>query len=41
MCYSLQKGLQDELNKKAKQLKSKQEKSYKDIISDLIEEQQK
>lgn len=40
MCYSLQKGLKEEMNKRDKKLKSKQEKSYKDIISDLLDEQQ-
>lgn len=40
MCYSLQRGLQEELNKHDKKLKSKQEKSYKDIITELLDEQQ-
>lgn len=39
MCYSLHKGLTEELKRHDKQLKSKQERSYKDIISELIDEQ--
>lgn len=39
MCYSLKKGLQEELNKNKKKLRSKQEKSYRDTISDLMSEQ--
>lgn len=39
MCYSLHKGLNEELQRQNKQLKSKQERSYKDIISELIDEQ--
>ncbi|MBK0370138.1 BCCT family transporter [Flavobacterium agrisoli] len=40
MCYSLKKGLDDELKKLNKKQKLKQEKSYKDIISELIDDQQ-
>lgn len=40
MCYSLLEGLDEELKRYDKKIKSKQEKSYKDIISELIEEQQ-
>ncbi len=40
MCYSLKKGLDDELKRYNKKLKIKQEKSYKEIISELIDEQQ-
>ncbi|WP_025764584.1 BCCT family transporter [Dyadobacter tibetensis] len=40
MCFNLYKGLEDEIKKQEKRLKSKQEKSYKEIISELIEEQQ-
>jgi len=39
MCYSLTKGLQEELNKNKKKLRNKQEKSYRDTIADLLEEQ--
>lgn len=40
MCYSLHKGLQEELRRHDKKLKSKEEKSYKDIIAELMDEQQ-
>lgn len=40
MCYSLHLGLKEELKRYEKQLKSKEERSYKDIITDLIDEQQ-
>ncbi|NSL86862.1 BCCT family transporter [Chitinophaga solisilvae] len=39
MCYSLQKGLQEELTGMHKKLRQKQEKSYRNIISDIIQEQ--
>jgi choline/glycine/proline betaine transport protein len=39
MCYSLNKGLQDELSKNKKKLRSKQEKSYREIIADLMADQ--
>ncbi|KZE79903.1 choline transporter [Myroides marinus] len=39
MCYSLQKGLKEELTKTTKKAKSKQEKSYKEIIAELLEEE--
>lgn len=38
MCYSLHKGLQEELNKSTKKAKSRQEKSYKEIIAELLDE---
>ncbi|WP_121965424.1 BCCT family transporter [Myroides sp. N17-2] len=38
MCYSLQKGLSEELAKTTKKAKSKEEKSYKDIIAELLDE---
>ena len=41
MCFSLHKGLREELNKYHKRQKSRQERSYKEIISDLIDEQTK
>lgn len=41
MCYSLQKGLKEELAKSTKKAKSKEEKSYKDIIAELLDESQK
>ncbi|MEQ7800006.1 BCCT family transporter [Pedobacter sp. ASV1-7] len=39
MCHSLKQGLQEELNKNKKKLRSKQEKSYKETIADLLAEQ--
>jgi len=39
MCYSLNKGLQEELSKNKKKLRSKQEKSYRDTIADLMADQ--
>ncbi|WP_316815792.1 BCCT family transporter [Pedobacter nyackensis] len=39
MCYSLKQGLQEELNKNKKKLRSKQEKSYKETIADLLADQ--
>lgn len=41
LCYSLYKGLKEEMHRYDKKLKSKEEKSYKDIITELIEDQQK
>lgn len=40
MCYSLQKGLKEELAKTTKKAKSKEEKSYKEIIAELLDEPQ-
>ena len=40
MCQSLLQGLNEELKRLGKRKKLKQEKSYKDIISELIDEQQ-
>jgi len=40
MCYSLQKGLKEELAKSSKKAKSKEEKSYKEIIAELLDEPQ-
>lgn len=39
MCYSLRKGLQEEQAALQKKHRQKQEKSYRNIISDLIDEQ--
>lgn len=39
MCYSLWKGLQEELSALRKKHRQKQQKSYRNIIADLIEEQ--
>ncbi|WP_106531328.1 BCCT family transporter [Chitinophaga niastensis] len=39
MCYSLRQGMQEELSGMNKKRRQKQEKSYRNIIADLIEEQ--
>lgn len=41
LCYSLNQGMKQEYERYEKALKTKEEKSYKDTIADLIEEQQK
>lgn len=41
LCYSLHKGIKEEYNRWQKNLKSKEEKSYKETISELLDEQQK
>src|SRR5699024_1123497 len=40
LCYSLNKGVKEEYNRWQKRLKSKEEKSYKETISELLDEQQ-
>ena len=40
LCYSLNKGVKEEYNRWQKKLKSKEEKSYKETISELLDEQQ-
>lgn len=40
LCYSLYKGLNEELNRQRKKEKSNEERSYKDIITELLDEQQ-
>ena len=39
MCYSLHVGLKEEYNRNQKKLRSKEEKSYKEIISEMMDEQ--
>lgn len=41
MCYSLWKGLQEELSALQKKHRQKQQKSYRNIIAELVEEQHK
>lgn len=40
LCYSLNKGLKEEYNRWEKQKKSRAEKSYKETITELLDEQQ-
>src|SRR5690625_850864 len=41
LCYSLNKGVKEEYNRWQKNLKSREEKGYKETISELLDEQQK
>lgn len=38
MCYSLHQGLQEEFKKKEKKLRGHQEKNYRDVIMDILDE---
>jgi len=38
MCYSLHQGLQEEFKKKQKKLRGYQEKNYRDVIMDILDE---
>ncbi len=40
LCYSLNKGIKEEYNRWQKKQKSREEKSYKETISELLDEQQ-
>lgn len=40
LCYSLNKGVKEEHERLQKKKKSREEKSYKETIADLLDEQQ-